>query len=113
MIFPKTDHTGVVADLSNTLLGWLVAKFGDPVDFSGFPEFADKLLVSSPDPAATRHFLDDYKLHRLVKLQLIGIHASRDIFTLSRPYQAAAPLTEEYLIERVDQAIEVYSIFLS
>jgi hypothetical protein len=113
VIFPKMDIDGAAASIANNIFGWMISKMGNPVEFPHFPEFEQRYLVSSPDPDGTRQFLDEGKLGRFGETRLIGIHAGGDIFTLSRIDMAAQPLTKKMMSERVDQAISVFSIFLS
>lgn len=113
VIFPKADINGPLTNLGNQVLGWVVSKFGNPVEFPQFPEFEQRYLVSSPDPDGTRQFLDDSKLRRLAKTRLLGIHAREDMFTLSHINMSAMSLTRESMSERVNQAMDVFSIFSS
>ncbi len=112
-VFPKTDHKGTLANLANKALTWLVSQMGQPVDFSQFPTFNNRYLVSSPQPEATRHFLDEFKLRRLANTRLITIHAGENIFTCSQLAESATPLSRVLMIARIQQAQELFSIFQS
>ncbi len=112
-IFPKADIEGTLPNLANKVLGWVVSKCGDPVEFPQVPEFGQRYLVSSRDPEAVRRFLDDGRLRRLADTRLLSIQAGGDIFTLSRVDTFAESATEETMRERVEQARTLLSIFAS
>lgn len=111
MIVPKSDIPGLTSDLGNKLLGWVVERFGNLVEFPQAPEFTQRYLVSSPEPDAVRQFLDETRLRRLAKTRLVGVHASGDIFTLARMDMMAKSDTRQLLSERIDQAQAVFTIF--
>jgi hypothetical protein len=113
VVFPKADLEGSLNSLANKILTWVVSRSGQPVDFPEVPEFDQRFLVSSPDPDGTRQFLDESRLRRLAKSRLIGIHAGGDVFTLSRIDMASRPAPQEMIADRVTQALDVFSIFLS
>jgi len=113
VVFPKVNTEGALSDLANKVIGWVVAKFGSPVGFPEVPEFDERYLVSSPDPEGTRQFLDESKLRRLAKTTLVGVNACGELFTLSPIDRASRPLQREATAERVNQAMDVFSIFLS
>jgi hypothetical protein len=113
LIFPKTDQEGVLANAANTMLEWLIAQVGNPVDFSEHPAFDRRYLVSSPDPEVVRQFLDETKIRRLLGTSLLTIHAEGDLFTLSRIEMGGNPITQEVLTDRVNQALNMYSAFLN
>jgi hypothetical protein len=113
VIFPKLSTEGGLTDLANRVIGYVVAKFGQPVEFPEVPEFDQRYFVSSPDPEGTRQFLDESRLRRLAKTGLAGINACGDIFTLSRIDLAARTIRRETVGERVNQALDVFAIFLS
>ncbi len=112
MVFPKADIDGVVPQMGNKFLGWVFSKIGHPIEFPQAPEFARRYLVSSPDPDGTRQFLNEDRLHRLAQTRLININAGGDMFTVAS-IGIEKPVTQELMRERVDQAMEVLSIFLS
>lgn len=113
LIFPKTDREGALAEAANKVLGWLIAQMGQPVDFSKFPEFQSRYLVSSPDPDATRLFLDEGRIRRLAKTRLLTVHAGGNIFTCSQISELARPLSREILTARVHQAKDLFFMFRS
>lgn len=111
ILYPKADTEGPLTNLSNRVLNWVVSKFGDPVAFPEHPEFERKYLVSSPDPASTRQFLDDTRIHRLEHTRLLTIQAGDDLFTLTHMEIPQKPISQESLGERVNLARDVFSIF--
>lgn len=112
-IFPQVDIEGVGGQFANTLLRWMVSKTGNPIDFSDHPEFQKRYLVSSPDEQGTRRFFDDRKLRMLAQVKLIGIHASGDLFVLSKFNQDNQSNPRDTISERVSQAMDIFQIFTS
>jgi len=110
-IFPQVDIDGAGGKFANSLLRWMVSKVGDPVGFPDHPKFQKRYLVSSADEQGTRQFLDDRRLHLLAQVRLLGIHASGDLFVLSKLDPVSQPRTREAISERVTQAMDVYQIF--
>lgn len=111
-LFPKTDIAGPLGALANQAMTWLVARFGDPVDFPQVPEFGQRYFVSSRDPEDTRRFLDESRLRRLASTRLLAIRAGGDLFTVSRIDRAAAPDRPETIGQRLQDAHFVYTVFL-
>lgn len=111
-LFPKTDIAGPLGALANQAMTWLVARFGDPVDFPQVPEFGQRYFVSSRDPEDTRRFLDESRLRRLASTRLLAIRAGGDLFTVSRIDRAAAPDRPETIRQRLQDAHFVYTVFL-
>lgn len=110
-IFPKVDIEGFGGKFANSLLQWVVAKVGDPLDFPDHVEFQKRYLVSSADEQGTRQFLDARKLQLLAQVRLLGIHARGDMFILSKFDQVSQTRTRETIGERVSQAMDLYQIF--
>jgi hypothetical protein len=111
MLFPKADIDSSVTNLGNRFLSWVISRLGNVVEFSQFPEFARKYLVSSPDPDGTRQFLDESKLHHLATTRLLNVHACGDVFSLSRMEIGAKESTEEMMRERVRFALDLFSVW--
>jgi hypothetical protein len=68
-------------------------------------------LVSSPDPASARQFLDPHRIHRLEHTRLLTVLACGDAFTVSRIEMSPQAASQELMSERVNLAREVFSIF--
>lgn len=113
LVFPQADQEGALANVANKVLGWLVSQISQPVEFSRFPEFQQRYLVSSPAPEATRQFLDEYKLRRLANTSHLTIHARENIFTSAHIDVGASSLSIDLITARVQQALELFSIFQS
>lgn len=111
MIFPKADIDSSLTNLGNRFLSWVVSRLGNVVEFPQFPEFRNKYLVSSPDPDATRQFLDESKLHHLASTRLLNVHACGDVFSLTKMAIGANSLTEEMMRERVALALNLFSVW--
>lgn len=110
-MFPRTDGEGMLAGAANQMMGWLLTRFGDPVEFPEVPEFGRRYFVSSHDPDGTRHFLDESRLSRLAETRLLAIRASGNAFTVSRIDPRAGAEDAQALGERINQARFVYAIF--
>ena len=111
LIFPKADIDSSLTTLGNRFLGWVISKLGNVVEFPQSPEFANKYLVSSPNPEGTRQFLDESRLHHLATTRLLNVHACGDIFSLSKMEIGAKSLTEEMMRERVALALSLFSVW--
>lgn len=112
-VFPRTEIAGPLGDMANQVMGWLVARFGDPVDFPQVPEFGQRYFVSSRDPEGTRLFLDESRLRRLASTQLLAIRAGGELFTVSRIDRAATPQNPEAVSQRLQEAHYVYTVFVN
>jgi len=112
-IFPKVEVPGPMGALANQAMSWLVARFGDPVDFPQVPEFGERYFVSSRDSEGTRHFLDESRLRRLASTRLLAIRAGGDLFTVSRIDRAATPQNPEALGKRLQDAQFVFTVFVN
>ncbi len=110
-LFPKTEVAGPLGELADQAVNWLVARFGDPVDFPQVPEFGQRYFVSSRDPVGTRSFLDESRLRRLASTRRLAIHAGGDLFTVSRLDRAAASQGPEAVSQRLQDAHFVYTVF--
>ncbi len=97
--------------MGNQVIGWAMSKRGDLVEFPQSPEFSQRYLVSSPDPASTRQFLDDGRLQGLAKTRLMQTQAGGEIFTLSRVDRFAQAITRETMAEQVNRAMEWFALF--
>lgn len=111
IIIPQVNLEGFGGKFANSLLQWVVSKAGNPVDFQDHPKFQQRYLVSSHDEQGTRQFLDDRRLHLLAQARSLGIHASGDLFVLSKVDQVSQPRSDKSVSERVSQAMDVYQIF--
>lgn len=112
-IFPKVEVAGPLGALANQAMSWLVARFGDPVDFPQVPEFGERYFVSSRDSEATRRFLDESRLRRLASTRLLAIRAGGDLFTVSRIDRAATPQSPEAVGQRLQAAHFVFTVFVN
>ena len=110
-LFPQLVEEGVGVNFANRILRWVVTKAGDPVDFTGHPDFQERYLVSSPEEDKTRQFLDDRKLHLLSQLHMTGIHAGGDMFVLSRFFQENQSLNRDQISKRISNAMDIFQIF--
>jgi len=110
VVFPRPELEGALAKLSNALLGWVIARWGDPVDFTDAPDFERRYLVSSPEPDRTRRFLDDGRLRRLADTRLLNIHAGGDMLTVARIDPTATSVTLETVTARVDEALAIFAV---
>ena len=99
--------------MANKALDWLISRIGQPVDFSQFPEFQNRYLISSPDPEAARQFLDEFKVGRLANTRLLTIHAEKNIFTTSQINESGPSISQDVISVRVQRAVELFSIFRS
>jgi hypothetical protein len=108
MMCPSVD--GPAARPGNEVAGGLLSLIGAPVEFTRPAEFADRHRVSSPDPEATRQFLDERRLRRLARLRGSAIHASGDAFVLSQLGRPVGSLERNTLQSRVDLAVDLYSV---
>ncbi len=111
VIFPKADIDGALAKVGNQVIAWAMSKMGNLLDFPQSPEFSQRYLVSSPDPARTRQFLNDGRLQGLAKTRLIQTQAGGDIFTLSRVDMFTQAITQETTAEHVNRAKELFDLF--
>ncbi len=110
-MFPRTEGEGLLAGAANQMMGWLLARFGDPVEFPEVPEFGRRYFVSSRDREGTRRFLDEGRLRRLAETRLLAIRASGSAFSLARIDPRAGAEDAQALGERINQARLVYSVF--
>ena len=113
LVFPKTDHEGRLAEMANQFLSWLIARFGQPIDFSQYPKFHSRYIVSSPAPETTRLFLDERKIRRLANTRLLTIYAGEQLFTCTQIGDTATPISRAGLTARIQQAHALFSIFQS
>jgi hypothetical protein len=107
MMCPSVD--GPAARPGNEVAGGLLSRIGALVEFARPAEFADRYRVSSPDPDATRRFLDERRPRRLARSRGSAIHASGDAFVLSRVGLPVGSLEAQTLQSRVDLAVDLYS----
>ena len=112
-MFPRLAEDGLGWEIANRVLGWVVSKLGDPINFPDHPEFQKNFLVSSKDVEETRQFLDDRKLHMLAQIRMIGIHAGGNMFVLSRFLQTSPPEKHDQLSKRITLAMDVFQILSS
>ena len=110
-MFPRTEGEGMLAGAANQMMGWLLTRFGDPVEFPEVPEFGRRYFVSSRDPEGTRRFLDESRLRRLAETRLLAVRAGGHAFSVSRIEPRAGPEDARALGERINQARFIYSIF--
>jgi len=108
MMCPTVDVDGSATRPGNEVAGGF-SCIGASVEFSRPAEFADRYRVSSPEPGATRQFLDERRLRRLARLQGSAFHASGDAFVLSRLGRPVGSLERDTLQFRVDLAVDLYS----
>lgn len=113
MIFPKADTKGVVTDMANKVLEWVISKVGTPLEFPEVPEFEERYLLTSPDEAGTRHFFNSSILRRIAQTRLLVINAGGEIFTLSQLDPSRNTFNQDKLSEMVKQAMDIYVIFQS
>jgi hypothetical protein len=111
MIFPKADIEGQLSDLANRMLHWVVSKVETAVEFPEAPEFQWRYIVTSPEPEATRRFLNENNLRQLAQTRLYAIHAGGKAFSFSHLDPSRKRFTAETLRERVNQAQALYKIF--
>ena len=115
MVFPKADIDGKLSLMGNKFLTWIFTKVGNPIGFPECPEFERRYLVSSPDPAGTRLFLNESRLHQMAKTRLMSIQAGGDLFTVSRVDQFTKPVNDndkETMSTRIQLARDVFLIFV-
>jgi hypothetical protein len=110
LMFPRAEVDGPLARLGNENLGRLTDRFGPLVEFAHPDEFTARYLVRSPDPDATRQFLDARRLRQLARSRLLIVRAAGDAFVLSRIELPIRSPAGETLQQRVDLAIDVYSV---
>lgn len=111
-LFPRTEGEGMLADAANQVMGWLLARLGDPIEFPEVPAFGRRYFVSSRDPDGTRRFLDESRLRRLADTRLLAIRAGGDAFTLLRVDQLAARQDPQSVSDRINQARFVHTVFM-
>ena len=113
MVFPKADFEGTLSFMGNKFLTWIFTKVGNPIGFPECPEFERRYLVSSPDPAGTRQFLNESRLHQMAKTRMMSIQAGGDLFTISRVDQFTKPVNDkETMSTRIQLARDVFLIFI-
>lgn len=110
-LFPQIGDEGVGVNFTNKLLRWVVSKAGDPVDFTGHPDFQERYLVSSPHEIQTRQFLDDRKLHLLAQLRMTGVHAGGSMFVVSRFFQESQSINRDQISKRITNAMDIFQVF--
>jgi hypothetical protein len=113
MIFPKADTDGMVTNLANKVLEWVISKVGAPLEFPEVPEFQERYLLTSTEEDSVRSFLNESILRRLAQTRLLVIHTGGDVFTLSHFDTTRKTFSRETLSERVKQAMDIYVIFQS
>lgn len=113
VVFPKVDLDGKAAALANRVIEWTVKQFGTPVEFPEVPEFERLYVVSSPDPDRTYRYLNQIILHRLAQTRYLTIQAGGDVLVVGEMPLSGKSNTEAALSERVRQAMDIYSIFMS
>lgn len=111
VLLPRIGAGSAFAPVVSRVLSWLARHYGNPVEFPHVPEFAQHYLVSSPDPEGTRRFLTPDRLHRMAEIRNMGMHAGRDMFTLTHYDLAGRVPARQRLRERVDHATRILSAF--
>jgi hypothetical protein len=110
-IFPKADSEGWLTDLANKTLLWMVGRIGNPLDFTDFPEFSRRYLVSASDPEAARSFLRPHILNQLASTRFLSIAANENVFILSSIDWHRKPLDRQILSERINRALQFFTLF--
>lgn len=110
VLHPQVDMPGWASQMANRLMRKVVGRYGELVEFPESPDFQKKYLLTSDEPERIRSFFQPQLLNQLAQTSLLGIRARGNVFTLSSLDPTQNSANEQAIIQRIDQAMQVFLI---
>jgi hypothetical protein len=111
LVIPRLRGEGAMPAMANRALTYLAKHAGTPVEFPSHPHSGEQFIVTSPEPDATRRFLEG-RLHAFAGIGYATIQAGGNLVIVSRVSRARQS-ARRALGEQVEQALRVSSALAS
>lgn len=111
-IFPKIDSKQFgLGGLGNKVLERAVATAGEKVEFSAFPEFAEKYFLVSDDRESVLRFFNERMADYFSRTQLFSVLAEGDMFVFEDYGMSFVKNDPSTISQIVRRAMEIYEVF--
>jgi len=108
-LFPKADQKYAISGLANKVLEWGMSFVGTPIEFSEYPEFASRYIVSSNEATDwVRGYFDQHLAGYFSRTKMFMLHAAGNIFTFSEMGTKLSDGDPSVISQRVHNALDVF-----
>jgi hypothetical protein len=110
-LFPKADQKYALSGLANKVLEWGMSFVGTPLDFSEYPEFDARYIVTSNESTDwVRGFFDQSLAQYFSHTQMFTLHAAGNIFTFSEMGANFDTNDQSVMSQRVNHALDIFRL---